>query len=329
MTHPLVRLRPRSPLLGLLLLTVTAAAAPAPATTVALPDSGTYAYWVQSKTGALSIMPVTMTGQKKISLPPGSSQGDTLYVLDKHNGAVAALLVSGAATAQALTVGDFKPLTTPRSAPTPVAASPTPPAASPAPETENGFLRLLTVVLGLLVAAGVVWVILRLIHLRGQPLIDAARRMGVDVPDPEALDPEAEAAPVYAPPTPRAVEKIPEEAGAPPAVAANPAPARRGSVGTLEAPQIVGVQGLAAGSSFAVPIGEISIGRDGDNGIVLAESTVSRRHALLARDGDGRITLTDEGSANGVFVNGLRVKQATLTPGDQIQIGDSYFRLES
>ena len=75
--------------------------------------------------------------------------------------------------------------------------------------------------------------------------------------------------------------------------------------------------------------GEVVIGRDGDNGIVLAENTVSRRHARLLHDDAGRITLTDEGSANGVYVNGKRITQAVLAPGDQIQIGDSYFRLEA
>jgi len=251
-----------------------------------------------------------------------------VYVLDKHTGDIATLTLA-ASGPQTLKVGDFKPLT-PTSA-----ASPAPPgsgaggtaAPSPAPEGGSGLARLLTGFFGLLVAAGVAWVILRLIRSRGQPLIAAARRMGVDVPDPAAPDAEPDAAPAYVPPAPRPVEKIPDEAGVSPPTPQVPSP--RASGGTFDAPQIVGIQGLAAGSSFAVPPGEVTIGRDGDNGIVLAETTVSRRHARLVRDHAGTITLTDEGSANGVYVNGRRVSQAILAPGDQIQIGDSYFRLEA
>ena len=317
----------------LLLLALAAHAGPTPGRpTVTFPDAGTYAYWVQSQSGAVSTMPVTLTGHNQIALATPAVPGDVLYVLDKHTGSVAtvplAAPTSGTAKAVILTVGDFKPLASGNVTP----AAPQPPAPSattpqPAPEAGSGLARLFTVFFGLLVAAGVVWVLLHLYRTRGQPLITAARRLGVDVPDPASPDAEPEAAPVYTPPAPRPVEKIPEEAGAVPPPPA--APARRATVGTLEAPQIVGIQGIAAGSSFTVPPGEVVIGRDGDNDIVLAEGTVSRRHARLARDGDGRITLTDEDSANGVFVNGKRITQAILAAGDQIQIGDSYFRLEA
>ncbi|MBV9850571.1 MAG: FHA domain-containing protein [Armatimonadetes bacterium] len=328
----LPRNRLRGDLLLLLLLAVAAPAAPPTGPRVTLPDAATYAYWVRSAAGTVSTMPVTTTGQKQITLPNTAGIGDTLCVLDKHTGNVATLTLA-ASGPQTLKVGDFKPLA-PASA-----ASPAPPALgaggiaapSPAPEEGSGLAHLLTAFFGLLVAAGVVWVILRLIQSRGQPLIVAARRMGVEVPDPAAPDAEPDATPAYVPPAPRPVEKIPDEAGVtppPPGLGAGGRPPGT-AVGTLDAPQIVGIQGLAAGSSFAVPPGEVTIGRDGDNGIVLAETTVSRRHARLVRDDAGTITLTDEGSANGVYVNGRRVSQVVLAPGDQIQIGDSYFRLEA
>lgn len=319
------------PLMGLLLSLGLAAAAAPTAARVTLPDSGTYAYWLQAKSGAVSTMPTTVTGQKQISLSGGIGNGETLYVLDKHTGNIATVPLSapssGAAHPVTLSVGDFKPLTS--AAVVSAAPSPAPPAApapKPAPDTGNGVGHLITAFFGLVVAAGVGWVIWRLLVLRGQPLIVLARRLGHDIPDPTAADAETEAAPVYVPPAPRPVEKIPDEAGAPPPPAA---PVHRAAIGALDVPQIVGIQGVAAGSSFAVPEGEVLIGRDGDNGIVLAESTVSRRHARLVRDSAGSITLTDEGSANGIYVNGHRVTQASLNPGDQIQIGDSHFRLEA
>ena len=52
------------------------------------------------------------------------------------------------------------------------------------------------------------------------------------------------------------------------------------------------------------------IGRAAENAVALPQdSAVSRRHA--SRRG-GRYTLRDEGSANGTFVNGMRVTERVL-----------------
>src|ERR1051325_6037439 len=52
--------------------------------------------------------------------------------------------------------------------------------------------------------------------------------------------------------------------------------------------------------------------------------TVSRRHAEFHRDG-GTFTVRDVGSLNGTYVNRERVESATLSNGDEVQIGK--FRL--
>jgi pSer/pThr/pTyr-binding forkhead associated (FHA) protein len=54
---------------------------------------------------------------------------------------------------------------------------------------------------------------------------------------------------------------------------------------------------------------------------------VSRRHALLRRDGAGH-RIEDLGSTNGVYVNGLRVRRAELVAGDRLQIGGASFRFD-
>jgi FHA domain len=67
----------------------------------------------------------------------------------------------------------------------------------------------------------------------------------------------------------------------------------------------------------------LSIGRDPENDIVLAKSTVSRRHAVLTFV-DGRWRIEDRGSANGTFVNGERVPFGSAHPlrhGDRIGVG--------
>ncbi len=64
---------------------------------------------------------------------------------------------------------------------------------------------------------------------------------------------------------------------------------------------------------------QITIGREGSE-IVLENPQVSRQHAVIDRMG-GRHVLRDVGSTNGTFVNGQRITEHTLTPGDVIQIG--------
>jgi hypothetical protein len=63
----------------------------------------------------------------------------------------------------------------------------------------------------------------------------------------------------------------------------------------------------------------INIGRRTDNHIVLDDRRVSRVHAQL-RVIKGRFVIFDLDSVGGTFVNGQRVKQATLYPGDVISL---------
>lgn len=62
------------------------------------------------------------------------------------------------------------------------------------------------------------------------------------------------------------------------------------------------------------------IGRSRSCDFVIADESVSRRHAMLSRDGD-RVILTDLGSTNGTLINGRWVTQAEVLPGDQLQLG--------
>ena len=66
----------------------------------------------------------------------------------------------------------------------------------------------------------------------------------------------------------------------------------------------------------------LTIGRHGENDIVLRDSSVSRHHASFMKEGEN-LFVTDEGSKNGTIVNGLKVESVRLEDGDVIRIGDN------
>ena len=65
---------------------------------------------------------------------------------------------------------------------------------------------------------------------------------------------------------------------------------------------------------------EISLGRSADNGIVLNDFSVSRRHALFSFEG-GQWWAADQQSTNGLKVNGSFVGKAALKAGDVLNVG--------
>jgi hypothetical protein len=87
--------------------------------------------------------------------------------------------------------------------------------------------------------------------------------------------------------------------------------------------------GLAPGDEFAVA-GEMTIGRDPENGIMLADPSVSGRHASLVRERDG-FRLADLGSTNGTLVNGRPVDAGgvLLRGGEQFALGAVVLRFHS
>ncbi len=64
------------------------------------------------------------------------------------------------------------------------------------------------------------------------------------------------------------------------------------------------------------------LGREEGSDVVLRDARVSRRHAMLYHLQDGSFYLVDEGSANGSYVNAVRISLPTrLNDGDRISIG--------
>jgi len=66
--------------------------------------------------------------------------------------------------------------------------------------------------------------------------------------------------------------------------------------------------------------GGTRIGRSLTADIRFDDATVSRRHALVVREGDD-VRVLDDRSLNGTLVNGRRIDQHTLRDGDEIVVG--------
>lgn len=84
------------------------------------------------------------------------------------------------------------------------------------------------------------------------------------------------------------------------------------------------LRGPNSGARFLLDDSEIGSGRHPESDIFLDDVTVSRRHAVFVRDGEG-YRVRDVGSLNGTYVNRERIDETTLAAGDEVQIGK--FRL--
>lgn len=86
-----------------------------------------------------------------------------------------------------------------------------------------------------------------------------------------------------------------------------------------------GMSGAVAGKVFPVA-GLVVVGRAPDCDITVPADEISRRHARLKPVGDG-LSVEDLESSNGTFINGRRVQQGFLNPGDELQLDAVRFML--
>ena len=87
---------------------------------------------------------------------------------------------------------------------------------------------------------------------------------------------------------------------------------------------LVVLRGPNTGARFLLDDDEVSSGRHPDSDIFLDDVTVSRRHAEFRLE-TGEFQVVDVGSLNGTYVNREPVDTASLSSGDEVQIGK--FRL--
>ena len=83
------------------------------------------------------------------------------------------------------------------------------------------------------------------------------------------------------------------------------------------------IQGPDKGRTFELRVSDNVIGRENGATIVLNDQTASRAHACIAV-GNGESLLSDVGSANGTFLNGVKIGHPTaLKRGDQVRCGST------
>ncbi|MBM4019309.1 MAG: FHA domain-containing protein [Planctomycetes bacterium] len=87
------------------------------------------------------------------------------------------------------------------------------------------------------------------------------------------------------------------------------------------------VKGNPQGKQVEVPQGTLTIGRAEDSDLIIASTRVSRHHCEILNEAN-RIIIRDKGSGNGTLVNGDKVQERVLAPGDEVQVGPLTFCVE-
>ena len=92
--------------------------------------------------------------------------------------------------------------------------------------------------------------------------------------------------------------------------------------------KLVGIDGYAVGQEIQVGHLGLLVGRrSAETPQLHGDLLLSQKHAEILWSADGELTIRDEGSTNGTWVNGRRVESSPLSPGDQVELGSTLFRL--
>lgn len=193
---------------------------------------------------------------------------------------------------------------------------------------KGGGFSFPTAIMGLILFIGVVWLAVKMMGNRGAGFRQIMKRVGVDLPgEPELVASASAPAPVVDPTICQFCgnKKDPVTGACACTVGAGSPTAAVTSTG----PRLVATQGVYAGSIYSLSADTLMIGRDESNAIAFPQdSIVSRKHASIS-NANGEFTIHDEGSSNGVFVNGVKVTEQIIKPGDEVQIGNTRLRFEA
>ena len=89
-------------------------------------------------------------------------------------------------------------------------------------------------------------------------------------------------------------------------------------------PRLAAITGKLKDTVISMNEGPVVIGRQTGASLRIRNAAVSRRHAVIEKDGD-KYVIADLDSRNGTFVNNMQVTRCELHHGDRVQIGESQF----
>lgn len=101
-----------------------------------------------------------------------------------------------------------------------------------------------------------------------------------------------------------------------------------GDVVSLRKCQLTVIDGDDKGKKFKLDKPSTKIGKREGNDFILSDKTVSRNHLEIEYTSDSFL-LRDMQSTNGTYVNGTKVKEAYLAPGDVIKLGNTSIEFQA
>lgn len=82
------------------------------------------------------------------------------------------------------------------------------------------------------------------------------------------------------------------------------------------------------GRTYELKVDRTTVGRVSDNAFEIPEASVSSHHAEIVLRGD-EVLIRDLGSTNGTFINGEKITEAVLKPGQTLRFGTVEMRLDT
>jgi pSer/pThr/pTyr-binding forkhead associated (FHA) protein len=90
--------------------------------------------------------------------------------------------------------------------------------------------------------------------------------------------------------------------------------------------RLVMVIGPSPGMEYALNGDHLAIGRAEEAFVSINHASVSRLHAELHNLGHSRWEVVDQGSSNGIRINGVELRRGIIEPGDALELGDVRLR---
>src|SRR5690349_16533869 len=93
-------------------------------------------------------------------------------------------------------------------------------------------------------------------------------------------------------------------------------------------PKIVVLSEGLTGRSFELKVDKTTVGRLEDNAFQIQEQSVSSHHCELLLKGND-VIVRDLNSTNGTYINGEKISEKVLKPGQILRLGNVEARLET